>query len=192
MTAEVKSGYGLDRETELKMLRAIREAAENHPVDVRPTFLDAHTVPPEFSDAPEYVEFVVSEVLPEPAGLADAADVFLEQGSFEVPEARRYIEACADYGLALRLHADQFSERGAIPLAIELGACSADHLEATGEEGARSLGRSDVAAVLLPACGLFLDLPLPPLGRSSRRGPSSPSPRISTRAAPSASRCPSS
>jgi imidazolonepropionase len=149
-------------------------------------------VPPEFSDAPEYVEFVVSEVLPEAAGLADAADVFLEQGSFEVPEARRYIEACADNGLALRLHADQFSERGAIPLAIELGARSAGHLEATGEEGARSLGRSDVAGVLLPACGLFLDLPLPPLGRSSRRGPSSPSPRISTRAAPSSSRCPSS
>jgi imidazolonepropionase len=164
-TAEVKSGYGLDRETELKSLRAMRAAAEDHPVDVYPTFLGAHTVPQEFSGAAEYVEFVISEVLPEAARYARAADVFLERGSFEVPEARRYLEACADYGLALRLHADQFSERGAIPLAVELGARSADHLEATGEEGTRTLARSDVAAVLLPACGLFLDLPLPPARR---------------------------
>jgi imidazolonepropionase len=162
LTAEAKSGYGLDRETELKSLRAIREASETHPVDVHPTFLGAHTVPPEFPGAAEYVEFVVREVLPEAAPLAEAADVFLERGSFEVPEARRYLEACADYGLALRLHADQFSERGAVPLAIELGARSVDHLENTGEEGARLLARSAVAAVLLPACGLFLDLPLPP------------------------------
>jgi imidazolonepropionase len=161
-TAEVKSGYGLDRATELKSLRAIREAAEDHPVDAYATFLGAHTVPPEFSVAAEYVEFVVQEVLPEAARHARAADVFLERGSFEVPEARRCLEACASYGLALRLHADQFSERGALPLAIELGARSVDHLENTGEEGARLLARSDVAAVLLPACGLFLDLPLPP------------------------------
>jgi len=162
MTTEVKSGYGLDRETELKMLQAIRDAAEGHPVDVHPTFLGAHTVPKEFASAAEYVEFVIREVLPEAARLADAADVFLERGSFEVPEARRYLEACARHGLVLRLHADQFSERGAVPLAIDLGARSVDHLEATGEEGARMLARSDVAAVLLPACGLFLDLPAPP------------------------------
>jgi imidazolonepropionase len=169
-TAEVKSGYGLDRETELKLLRTIRGAAEDHPVDVHPTFLGAHTVPREFSGAAEYVEFVVSEVLPEAARLASAADVFLERGSFEVPEARRYLEACADSGLALRLHADQFSERGAIPLAIELGARSVDHLENTGEDGARLLARSGVTAVLLPACGLFLDLPLPPARRLVEEG----------------------
>ena len=169
-TTEVKSGYGLDRKTELKMLRAIRDAAENHPVEVHPTFLGAHTVPQEFSRAAEYVEFVVSEVLPEAARHAHSADVFLERGSFEVPEARRYLEACARYGLALRLHADQFSERGAIPLAVELGARSVDHLEATGEEGARLLARSDVTAVLLPACGLFLDLPLPPARRLVEEG----------------------
>ena len=162
LTAEAKSGYGLDRDTELKSLRAISDAAKESPVDVHPTFLGAHTVPPEFADAAEYVEFVVREVLPEAAPLAEAADVFLERGSFEVPEARRYLEACAYYGLALRLHADQFSERGAVPLAIELGARSVDHLENTSEDGARLLARSHVAAVLLPACGLFLDLPLPP------------------------------
>jgi imidazolonepropionase len=162
LTAEAKSGYGLDRETEVKSLRAIRDAAEDHPVDVHPTFLGAHTVPPEFQGAAEYVQFVIQNVLPEAARLAQAADVFVEHGSFDVPEARTYLQACACHGLALRLHADQFSERGAIPLAIELGARSVDHLESTSEEGARLLARSDVAAVLLPACGLFLDLPLPP------------------------------
>lgn len=164
-TAEVKSGYGLDRGTELKTLRAIREAGERSTVDVYPTYLGAHTVPPEFESAAEYVEFAVREVLPETARLARAADVFLERGSFEVPEARRYLEACREHGLVLRLHADQFSERGAIPLAVELGARSVDHLENTGEEGTRALARSDVAAVLLPACGLFLDLPRPPARR---------------------------
>jgi imidazolonepropionase len=161
-TAEAKSGYGLDLETELKSLRAIRDAGQSSPVDVNPTFLGAHTVPPEFDHAGDYVDFVIREVLPEAAPLARAADVFLERGSFEVPEARRYLEACREQGLALRLHADQFSERGAIPLAIELGARSVDHLEATGEDGARTLAKSDVAAVLLPACGLFLGLPDPP------------------------------
>jgi imidazolonepropionase len=161
-TAEAKSGYGLDRETELKSLRAIQDAGRRSPVDVYPTFLGAHTIPPEFASAAEYVEFVIKEVLPEAAPLAGSADIFLERGSFEVPEARRYLEACREYGLALRLHADQFSERGAIPLALELGARSVDHLEASGDEGARALARSGVTAVLLPACGIFLDLPTPP------------------------------
>jgi imidazolonepropionase len=169
-TAEAKSGYGLDRETELKSLRAIGTAGEGSPVDVYPTFLGAHTVPPEFDGAREYVEFVIREVLPEAAPLARFADVFLERGSFEAPEAKRYLEACREHGLALRLHADQFSERGAVPLSIELGARSVDHLEATGEEGARLLARSDVAAVLLPACGLFLDLPSPPARRLADEG----------------------
>ena len=162
LTAEAKSGYGLDRETEIKSLRAIATAAEESPVDVSPTFLGAHTVPPEFDSAAEYVEFVVNDVLPSAAPMVRQADVFLERGSFEAPDARRYLEACREHGVGLRLHADQFSERGAIPLAIELGARSVDHLETTGEAGARLLAGSDVAAVLLPACGLFLDLPLPP------------------------------
>ena len=162
LTAEAKSGYGLDRETEIKSLRAISEAASGSPIDVSPTFLGAHTVPPEFDSAAEYVEFVTGDVLPAAATMARQADVFVERGSFEVPEARRYLEACRERGLGLRLHADQFSERGAIPLAVELGARSVDHLENTGEDGVRLLARRDVAAVLLPACGLFLDLPLPP------------------------------
>lgn len=161
-TAEVKSGYGLDRDSELKMLRAIQHVAGRSPLDVSPTFLGAHAVPPEFESAAEHVEYLIRKVLPEAAQLANAADVFLERGSFEVSEARRFLEACRDHKLALRLHGDQFSERGAIPLAIDLGARSVDHLESTGEEGAKLLARSNVAAVLLPACALFLDLPLPP------------------------------
>jgi imidazolonepropionase len=155
-TFEAKSGYGLDRDTELASLRAIREAGGI------PTWLGAHAVPPEFDDADAYLDFALSEVLPEAAQLAEAADVFLERGAFDSDQARRYLEACRDAGLALRLHGDQFTESGAIPLAVELGARSVDHLEATGEEGIRELASSDVAGVLLPASALFLDRPMPP------------------------------
>jgi imidazolonepropionase len=101
-------------------------------------------------------------VLPEAAWLAEAADVFLEEGAFDAAQARRYLEACRDAGLALRLHGDQFTEQGAVPLAVELGARSVDHLEATGPEGVRALAPSDVVAVLLPASALFLARPMPP------------------------------
>jgi imidazolonepropionase len=154
-TWEGKSGYGLDRETELASLRAVRVAGGS------PTWLGAHSVPPEFDDADAYLDFALSEVLPGAAGLADAADVFLERGTFDAAQARRYLEACRDAGLSLRLHGDQFTESGAIPLAIELVARSVDHLEATGAEGVRALAGSDVAAVLLPASALFLDRPMP-------------------------------
>jgi imidazolonepropionase len=153
---EAKSGYGLDRETELASLRAIRAGGGI------PTWLGAHAVPPEFPDADAYLDFALAEVLPDAAQLAEAADVFLERGAFDVAQARRYLEACRGAGLALRLHGDQFTEAGAIPLAVELQARSVDHLEATGSEGVRVLGRSDVTAVLLPASALFLGRPMPP------------------------------
>ena len=155
-TVEAKSGYGLDRDTELAQLRAIRAAGGV------PTWLGAHTVPPEFDGADPYLDFLLAEVLPEAAALAEAADVFLERGAFDAAQARRYLEACRDAGLALRLHGDQFTESGAIPLAIELGARSVDHLEATGPEGIRRLGESEVVGVLLPASALFLARPMPP------------------------------
>ncbi len=155
-TFEAKSGYGLDRETEVASLRAIA-AAEGIP-----TWLGAHAVPPEFEDADAYLDFALGEVLPEAATLAEAADVFVERGAFDVPQARRYLEACRDAGLALRLHGDQFSELGAVPLAIELGARSVDHLEATGADGVGALAASDIVSVLLPASALFLDRPMPP------------------------------
>ena len=158
-TAEAKSGYGLDHDTELASLRAIR--AEG----AVPTWLGAHAVPLEFDDADAYLEFALREVLPEAAEIAEAADVFLERGAFDADQARRYLVACGEAGLVLRLHGDQFTESGAIPLAIELGARSVDHLEATGEDGARALAESDVTGVLLPASALFLGRPMPP-GRS--------------------------
>ncbi len=156
-TFESKSGYGLDRDTELASLRAIKAAGG------APTWLGAHAVPPEFGgDGDAYLDFALAEVLPEAAQLAEAADVFLERGAFDVEQARRYLEACRAAGLALRLHGDQFTEQGAIPLAVELGARSVDHLEATGDEGVRTLAASDVVGVLLPASALFLGRPMPP------------------------------
>ncbi len=155
-TFEGKSGYGLDRDTELASLGAVKAAGGV------PTWLGAHAVPPELDDAEAYLDFALSEVLPEAAGIAEAADVFLERGAFDAAQARRYLEACRDAGLALRLHGDQFSESGAVPLAIELGARSVDHLEATGTEGANALARSDVVGVLLPVSALFLGRPMPP------------------------------
>jgi imidazolonepropionase len=119
-------------------------------------------VPQEFADADAYLDFALAEVLPEASRLAEAADVFLEEGAFDVDQARRYLTACRDAGLTLRLHGDQFTEQGAIPLAIELGARSVDHLEATGEDGIGRLAASDVVGVLLPASALFLDRPMPP------------------------------
>jgi imidazolonepropionase len=155
-TFEAKSGYGLDRETELTSLRAIADEGGI------PTWLGAHAVPPEFDDADAYLDFALAEILPEAAEIAEAADVFLERGAFDRDQARRYLEACRDTGLALRLHGDQFSEQGAIPLAVELGARSVDHLEATGDEGVRALADSDVVGVLLPVAALVLGRPMPP------------------------------
>ena len=155
-TFEGKSGYGLDRDTELASLRAIRDAGG------APTFLGAHAVPPEFESADAYLDFVVAEVLPEAAPLAEAVDVFVERGAFDVEHARRYLTEARRLGLELRLHADQFTEAGGVDLAIELRARSVDHLEATGERGVRALGDAEVTAVLLPASALFLDRPMPP------------------------------
>jgi imidazolonepropionase len=155
-TFEAKSGYGLDKETELASLRVIREAGGVA------SWLGAHAVPPEFDDADAYLDFALGEVLPRAAQLAVAADVFLEEGAFDVGQARRYLDACRAAGLALRLHGDQFTEQGAIPLAIELGARSVDHLESTSEDGVRRLAASEVVGVLLPASALFLDRPMPP------------------------------
>jgi imidazolonepropionase len=155
-TFEAKSGYGLDRDTELASLRAIRDAGGI------PTWLGAHAVPPEFADADAYLDYALSMVLPAAAELAEAADVFLERGAFDAAQARRYLEACRDAGLELRLHGDQFTESGAIPLAVGLSARSVDHLEATGTAGIRMLAASAVVGVLLPASALFLGRPMPP------------------------------
>jgi len=155
-TWEGKSGYGLDRETELSSLRVVRACGGSA------TWLGAHAVPPEYPDGDAYLDDVLAQVLPDAALLADAADVFLERGAFDATQARRYLDACREAGLALRLHGDQFTESGAIPLAVELGARSVDHLEATRPDGIRALAASDVVGVLLPASALFLGRPQAP------------------------------
>ena len=154
-TFEGKSGYGLDRDTELASLRAIGAAGGI------PTWLGAHAVPPEYDDADSYLDVAIDEVLPDAARIAEAADVFVERGAFSAEQARRYLEACREAGLGLRLHGDQFSEQGAIELAIELGARSVDHLEATGEDGIRRLAASEVVGVVLPVAALVLGRPMP-------------------------------
>jgi imidazolonepropionase len=155
-TFEAKSGYGLDRDTELRSLRAIATAGGV------PTFLGAHAVPPEFEGGDAYLDWLLEEVAPEAARTAEMADVFLERGAFDAGQARRYLERCAALGLAPRLHADQFTEAGGIGLAIDVGARSVDHLEVAGSAGVRALAASDVVGVLLPVSALVLGRPMPP------------------------------
>ena len=163
-TVEVKSGYGLDAETELDMLRAIQEAGYESAAHVIGHLPGGARRAARARSADAYIQLCIDEILPELAewGLAEAADVFCEQGAFDVDQARRYLEAGREHGLALRLHGDQFAEIGAIELAIELGARSIDHLEATGPEGVAQLAASDVVGVALPTAALTLGRPLPP------------------------------
>lgn len=158
-TAEVKSGYGLRLEDELKMLRVIRRLAERSGIDLLPTLLCAHAVPEEFKDRREaYVDHCVRDILPSVAGqgLARFFDVFAEQGAFTLEEARRLLGAAREHGLTPRLHADQLSSFGAAQLAAELKAATADHLENINEAGIRALAAAGVSAVLVPTSTLFL------------------------------------
>jgi imidazolonepropionase len=158
-TLEVKSGYGLTTEDELKMLRAIHRLNEEQPLDLVPTFLGAHETPPEYRDRKEvYLELVVEEMLPAvaEAGLARFCDVFMEPGVFDRAQSRRVLEAGLDHGLVPKLHADELEPSGGAELAVELGAASADHLGAVSEAGIAALAGSDTVATLLPGTLFFL------------------------------------
>ncbi|MBM3679613.1 MAG: imidazolonepropionase, partial [Actinobacteria bacterium] len=158
-TAEVKSGYGLDLDSELKLLRVIRRLDRAHPVDLVPTFLGAHVVPPEHRmDRGRYVHLVVNDMLPEIAreGLAVFCDVFVEDTAFHPDEAALILRAGSALGLKPKLHVDQLSDGGGARLAASVGAVSADHLEHAGPDGIRALAHSGTAAVLLPGATLFL------------------------------------
>jgi imidazolonepropionase len=161
-TAEVKSGYGLSTEAELRSLAAIRDAAAAHPVTVVPTFLGAHEVPLEHrADRERYLRLLVDEMIPEVARgrLAVFADAFCEEGVFSVAETRRVLTAARDHGLQLRVHADELTHTGGAELAAELGARSADHLVHVSEAGMRALAEAPCAATLLPAASFYLRLP---------------------------------
>lgn len=159
-TAELKSGYGLDKETELKQLRVIKRLNEVHPMDTVATYLGAHAIPEEYAlRSGEYIDFIISDMLPEikRQSLAEFCDVFLETGVFGVEESRRLLTAAREMGFGLKIHADEIDELGGSQLAGELGAVSAEHLIATGERGMEALARGGVIAALLPCTSLYLN-----------------------------------
>jgi imidazolonepropionase len=164
-TLEIKSGYGLDVETELRLLRAARRIGQLLPVDVVPTLLAAHALPPEFaSDRAGYIDLLTRELIPEAAKqqLAVAVDVFCERIAFTRAECARVLEAARAAGLAVKVHADQLSDMGAAQLAAEFGALSADHLEYTSPAGVAALARAGTVAVLLPGAYLMTGETRPP------------------------------
>lgn len=157
-TVEAKSGYALEAQGEMRCLR-ILQSLNGDPIDVYPTFLGAHAVPPEYEGRPDaWIDHLVEEVLPAVAAkkLARFADVYCDRNAFSLPQARRYLEAAQKLGFGLRIHAAQFQDLGAAALAAEMGARSADHLEHLNRASIPMLGRSQTVAVLLPGSVLFL------------------------------------
>lgn len=160
-TIEAKSGYGLDLDSEIKSLRVIKRLAAESVIDVIPTFLGAHSFPPEYSNNHEgYVDLICDEMIPAVASenLANYCDVFCEDGYFTVKQSRRILETAKEFGIAPRLHADEFKDSGAAKLAAEVGAVSADHLMAAGNAGIEAMVQSGVIATVLPGTTLFLGM----------------------------------
>ncbi len=158
-TLEAKSGYGLDANSELKMLRVLRELHQEQPLDIVSTFLGAHVVPPEFRRRPDdYVDFLVRLLIPQIAleGLAEFCDVYCDRGAFSVAQARRIFHVARACGLTPRIHAEQLSRTGGARLAVEIDAASADHLERINGGDIRALANSNVVATLLPGCDFHL------------------------------------
>ena len=158
-TIEIKSGYGLSTEDELKTLRAIKRVAERVPIRVVATFLGAHDVPLDYRERrADYVALIVNEMIPRVAEerLATFCDVFMEPGAFTRDESERILHAAKDHKLELKLHADEFENSGAAELAVQLGATSADHLGAISDAGINALANSETVATLLPATLFFL------------------------------------
>lgn len=157
-TVEIKTGYGLNTEAELKQLAAIYQLNAKHPIDIAATFLGAHAIPPEYKGhTDDYVDLVVNKMIPAVITFAEEQgqpppfiDVFCEQGAFDVAQSRRILAAGQAHGMPLKIHADEFAGLGGTKLAVELGAISADHLVRTPQEDIRALGEGDTIAVGLP------------------------------------------
>ncbi len=159
-TVEIKSGYGLDLDTELRMLRVARRLGDDLPATVRTSLLAAHTIPVEYlDDSDAYIELICREVIPAVAveGLADSVDAFAEHIAFTPAQVRRVFEAAQAVGLPVRLHADQLSDLGGAALAAEYGALSADHLENASADGLARLAAAGTIGVLIPGAATFLD-----------------------------------
>jgi imidazolonepropionase len=166
-TVEIKSGYGLDVDTEIKMLEVARQLGDTSDLTIRSTLLAAHSIPPEFTDDPDaYVDLICGRLIPEVAerNLADAVDAYCESIAFNAEQVSRVFEAARSAGLRVKLHADQLSDCRGAELAAEFDALSADHLEYASEKGIESLGKTGSVAVLLPGAFLTLnETQLPPI-----------------------------
>lgn len=162
---EIKSGYGLTVDAELKMLKVIKQLAENYPITIKATFLGAHAFPMEFKDNQNaYVDLICNEMLPKIASenLAEFVDVFCETGYFSVAQTERIILEAKKYGLIPKIHINQFTSIGGIQLAVKHQALSVDHLEILTEEDLINLKDSEVMPVALPSCSYFLSIPYTP------------------------------
>ncbi len=168
-TVEIKSGYGLTVEDELKMLGVIRQLGDLQPIELVGTYLAAHTTPREYAGRPdEYLDTILDESVLgriRDERLAEFCDVFCERGAFDVAQSRRVLETCARFGLRPKLHADQITQMGASALAGEVGAVSADHLETIDEAGIAAMKSAGVVGVLLPGCSFFLGVQQAPARR---------------------------
>jgi len=148
-TCEAKSGYGLNTETELKILKTQKKLNKIHKMDIVPTFLGAHAIPKEHS-TDEYVNIIIDEMLPKTKGLASFCDVFCEEGIFTVEQSRSILEAGKRFGLAPKIHADEIADTGGASLAAEVGAISADHLLMSSDRGLKQMAKKGIIGVLLP------------------------------------------
>lgn len=157
-TAEAKSGYGLDKENEIKSLEVIREIHKEHPIDLIPTYLGAHSLPPEFDNHGEYIDYCIENVLPEVVEkeLAEYCDVFCEKGVFNTENSRRLLKKAKQLGLGLRVHADEIKNIGCSCMAAEVGALSAEHLVKTNEEDINKMAEKGVIGILLPGTPFML------------------------------------
>lgn len=162
---EIKSGYGLSVEAELKMLRVIKHLKENHPLTIKATFLGAHAIPAEYKqNREEYIRLIIEEMLPVIAkeGLADYIDVFCETNYYTPDETSRILEAGKKYGLKPKIHVNQFTSIGGIQVGIKHNAISVDHLEVMTEQDKKDLAASNVIPTALPSCSFFLGIPYAP------------------------------
>lgn len=172
-TIEIKSGYGLDIENEIKMLRVARGLEKQRDIRVRSTFLGAHALPPEFDDADEYVNFICSEMLPaaHAEGLVDAVDGFCENIGFTRKQMEKVFDKAAELGLPIKLHAEQLSDQQGSVMAAKRGALSVDHLEYLKPEDASILAENNTVAILLPAAFYYLrETKLPPIDALRKAG----------------------
>jgi imidazolonepropionase len=173
-TIEIKSGYGLERDAEIKQLKVARALGEQHPVTVRTTFLAAHALPPEYEGRPdEYIDAVASKMLPaaHAAGLVDAVDAFCERIGFTAAQTEKLFRAATSFGLPVKIHAEQLSDQKGAVLGTRYGALSADHLEYLGEDGVQAMANTGTVAVLLPGAFYFLrETKLPPIEALRKAG----------------------